>query len=68
MSLEEIYFTLLTNTKLGRKEFLKSYIVLLRAELNCAIKASLMGWAAGGSLGGFSKGQFSPGFLYISGP
>ena len=36
-------------TKLGKKEFLKSYIVLLRAELNCTIKASRMGQAASAS-------------------
>ena len=36
-------------TKLGKKEFLKSYIVLLRAELNCIIKDSRMGRAAGAS-------------------
>ena len=37
-----------TNTsKLGKTEFLKLYIVLLRAELNCTIKASWMGQVAG---------------------
>ena len=49
MSMEKIYFTLLIKTKLGKKEFLKLYIVLLRAELNCTIKASQMGRAAGAS-------------------
>ena len=43
MSLGKIYFTLLIKTKLGKKEFLKSYIALLRAELNCTIYASQMG-------------------------
>ena len=36
-------------TKAGEKEFLKSYIVLLRAELNCTIYASQMGRSAGAS-------------------
>ena len=53
MSLEKIHFVLLMKTKLGKKEFLKLYIVLLRAELNCTIKASWMGRAASG----ISKGQ-----------
>ena len=45
MSLEKIYFALWISRKLWKKEFLKSYIVLLRAELNCTIYASRMGWA-----------------------
>ena len=32
---------------LGKREFLKSYVVLLRAELNCNNKASQMGQAGG---------------------
>ena len=47
--LEKIYFTLLIKTKLGKKEFLKLYIVLLRAGLNCTIYASRMGRSAGAS-------------------
>ena len=43
MSLEKIYFSLWTRRKLGKKEFLKSYIVLLRVELKCTIYASQMG-------------------------
>ena len=31
---KKTYSTLLIKTKLGKKEFLKSYIVFLRAELN----------------------------------
>ena len=49
MSLEKTYFTLLIKTKLEKKEFLNSYIVLLRAELNCTIKVSQMGQAASAS-------------------
>ena len=49
MSLEKIYFTLLMKTKIGKKEFLKSYIVLLRAELNCTVYAGQMGQLAGAS-------------------
>ena len=49
MSQKKIYFTLLIKTNLGKKEFLKLYIVLLRAELNCTNKASRMGLAAGAS-------------------
>ena len=37
VSLEKKYFALLIKTKLGKKEILKSYIVLLRAELNCKL-------------------------------
>ena len=40
MSLEKTYSTLLIKTKLGKKEFLKSYINLLRAELSCTITAA----------------------------
>ena len=40
MSLEKIYFALWIRKKLGKKEFLKLYIVLLRAELNYTIYAS----------------------------
>ena len=50
MSLEEIYFSLWIRNKLGEKEFLKLYIVLLRAELNCTIYASRMGRSVGASL------------------
>ena len=39
----------LIRRKSGKKEFLKSYIVLLRAELNCTIYASRMGQSAGAS-------------------
>ena len=45
-SLEKIYFALWIKTKLGKKEFLKSYIVLLTAELNCTNTASRKGWPA----------------------
>ena len=50
MSLEKIYFALWIRRKLGKKEFLKLYIVLLRAELNCTIYGSQMGQLAGASL------------------
>ena len=49
MSLEKTYSTLIFKTKFGKKESLKSYIVLLRAGLNCNIKAIQMGWGAGAS-------------------
>ena len=49
MSLEKICFALCIGRKLGEKEFLKSYIVLLRAKLNCIIYASRMGWSASAS-------------------
>ena len=47
MSLEKIYFALWKLRKLEKKEFLKSCIVLLRAELNCTNYASRMGRLAG---------------------
>ena len=46
MCLEKVYFTLSSKTKLSEKEVLKLYIVLLRAELTCTIKSSLIGRAA----------------------
>ena len=49
MSLEKIYFALWIRRKLEKKEFLKLYIVLLRAELNCTNDASWMGQVAGAS-------------------
>ena len=49
MSLEKMYFALWIRRKLLKKEFLKSYIVLLRAELSCTIYASQMGQSAGAS-------------------
>ena len=50
MSLEKTYSTLLIKKELGKKEFLKSYIVLLRSEeLNCTIRAGQMGQAADAS-------------------
>jgi len=49
MFLEKIYFALWIRRKLEKKEFLKSYIVLLRAKLNCTIYASQMGLLAGAS-------------------
>ena len=49
MSLEKTYSILLIKTKLGNKEFLKSYNVHLRAKLNRIIKASRMAQAASAS-------------------
>ena len=49
MSLEKIYFAPWIRRKLGKKEFLKSHIVLLRAELNSTIDVSWMGQSAGAS-------------------
>ena len=46
MSLENIYFAPWMRKKLGKKEFLKLYIVLLRVKLNCNIYASQMGQSA----------------------
>ena len=42
-------FRSMNTTKLGEKEFLKLYIVLLRAELNCTNNASWMCQVAGAS-------------------
>ena len=44
---QKIFFAPWVKTKLGEKEFLKSYTVLLRAELTCTIKSSQTGRVAG---------------------
>ena len=50
MSLEKICFALWIRRRLGKKEFFKSYCVLLRAELNCTKYASQTSRLAGSSL------------------
>ena len=47
--IKKLYFTLSKKTKLGEKEFLKSYIVFLKAQMTCTIKSSQTDQAAGAS-------------------
>ena len=47
--MEKIYFALLTYTNPGGKECLKSTVGLLRAELTCTKKCSLIDRLAGSS-------------------
>ena len=71
MSLEKINFALWIKTKLGKKEFLKLYIVLLKAGLNCTFMPAkragwtvLVRWQLKRTMYDL-KNYFSPAFVYI---
>ena len=71
MSLEKKYFALRLRRKLGKKEFLKSCIVLLRAELTAPFMPAewagqpvLLSWQLERPICDF-KNYFSPAFVYI---